>query len=44
MRMTYNKKTGNLVKKAQNTMKKKENAKFGPKKQEFLLFPENSHA
>ena len=44
MIMTFNKKAGNLVKKAKNIMKRKENAWILTKKQEFLLFPENSHA
>ena len=42
--MTFNKKQEILSKKAQNIMKRTENAKFWPKKQELLLFPENSPA
>ena len=43
MRTTFNKQAENLVKKVQNILKRKEHAKVLTKKQEFLLFPENSH-
>ena len=41
-RMTFNKKTGNLVKQTQNSLKRKEMQKL-TKKYEFQLFPENYH-